>query len=53
MPKKKSVKTARSLFQSVLRRWLSISPKRMSGTEAAELLRREATRFENESQELH
>ncbi|EBF0870864.1 DUF2732 family protein, partial [Salmonella enterica] len=23
------------------------------GTEAAELLRREATRFENESQELH
>lgn len=25
----------------------------MSGTEAAELLRREATRFENESQELH
>ncbi|MBC2622888.1 DUF2732 family protein [Citrobacter cronae] len=25
----------------------------MSGKEAAELLRREATRFENESQELH
>lgn len=27
--KKRSVKTARSLFQSVLRRWLSISPKRV------------------------
>lgn len=26
--KKKNVKTARSLFPSALRRWLSISPKR-------------------------
>lgn len=30
-----------------------IIKKGMSGKEAAELLRREATRFENESQELH
>ncbi|EAC0387633.1 DUF2732 domain-containing protein [Salmonella enterica subsp. enterica serovar Newport] len=30
-----------------------ITKEGMSGTEAAELLRREATRFENESQELH
>ncbi|OSN02514.1 MULTISPECIES: DUF2732 family protein [Lonsdalea] len=30
-----------------------ITQKGMSGKEAAELLRREATRFENESQELH
>lgn len=30
-----------------------IANKGMSAIEAAELLRREATRFENESQELH
>lgn len=30
-----------------------ITKEGMSGNEAAELLRREATRFENESQELH
>lgn len=30
-----------------------ITREGMNGTEAAELLRREATRFENESQELH
>lgn len=30
-----------------------IANKNMSGKEAAELLRREATRYENESQELH
>ncbi|HCI6401788.1 TPA: DUF2732 domain-containing protein [Klebsiella variicola subsp. variicola] len=30
-----------------------IASKDMSGKEAAELLRREATRYENESQELH
>lgn len=30
-----------------------ITQKGMSGTEAAELLRREAERYENESQELH
>ncbi|AEW62704.1 DUF2732 domain-containing protein [Klebsiella pneumoniae] len=30
-----------------------IANKDMSGKEAAELLRREATRYENESQELH
>ncbi|HIB5643512.1 TPA: DUF2732 family protein [Klebsiella pneumoniae] len=30
-----------------------IANKEMSGKEAAELLRREATRYENESQELH
>ncbi|HHL3817774.1 TPA: DUF2732 family protein [Klebsiella pneumoniae] len=30
-----------------------ISNKGMSAIEAAELLRREATRYENESQELH
>ncbi|VDZ76660.1 Uncharacterised protein [Salmonella bongori] len=29
LQKKKSVKTARSLFPSALRRWLSISPKRV------------------------
>ncbi len=46
--KKKSVKTARSLLPSAWR--YTISP---SGTEVAELLRREATRFVNESQELH
>jgi len=32
---------------------IHITKECMSGTEAAELLRREATRFENESQELH
>ncbi|HDH0901461.1 TPA: DUF2732 domain-containing protein [Klebsiella oxytoca] len=32
---------------------IRITKEGMSGTEAAELLRREATRFENESQELH
>ena len=30
-----------------------ITKEGMNGTEAAELLRREACRFENESQELH
>lgn len=30
-----------------------ITKEGMNGTEAAELLRREASRFENESQELH
>lgn len=30
-----------------------ITEKSMSGTEAAELLRREAERYENESRELH
>lgn len=30
-----------------------ITNKGLNGIEAAELLRREATRFENESQELH
>ncbi|EGU1560163.1 DUF2732 family protein [Salmonella enterica] len=30
-----------------------IANKGLNGIEAAELLRREATRFENESQELH
>ena len=30
-----------------------ITKEGMNGTEAAELLRREATRYENESQELH
>ncbi|WP_336855590.1 DUF2732 domain-containing protein [Pseudescherichia vulneris] len=30
-----------------------ITQKGLNGKEAAELLRREATRFENESQELH
>ncbi|WZV98923.1 DUF2732 family protein [Kosakonia sp. BYX6] len=30
-----------------------ITQEGMNGKEAAELLRREATRFENESQELH
>ncbi|MGI1273756.1 DUF2732 family protein [Enterobacter kobei] len=30
-----------------------IANKGLSGIEAAELLRREATRYENESQELH
>ena len=32
---------------------IHITKECMSGIEAAELLRREATRFENESQELH
>ncbi len=32
---------------------IHILQKGMNGVEAAELLRREATRFENESQELH
>ncbi|MEH0903854.1 DUF2732 domain-containing protein [Klebsiella pneumoniae] len=32
---------------------IHITKEGMSGTEAAELLRCEATRFENESQELH
>ncbi|MCS0538336.1 DUF2732 domain-containing protein [Citrobacter portucalensis] len=32
---------------------IHITKEGMSGKEAAELLRREATRFENESQELH
>lgn len=32
---------------------IHITKEGMSGNEAAELLRREATRFENESQELH
>lgn len=32
---------------------IHITKEAMSGTEAAELLRREALRFENESQELH
>ncbi|EAA9136721.1 DUF2732 domain-containing protein [Salmonella enterica] len=32
---------------------IHITKEGMSGTEAAELLRREAIRFENESQELH
>ncbi|HDC4277792.1 TPA: DUF2732 domain-containing protein [Enterobacter cloacae] len=32
---------------------IHITKEDMSGIEAAELLRREATRFENESQELH
>lgn len=32
---------------------IHITKEGMSGIEAAELLRREATRFENESQELH
>ncbi|ENL9303248.1 DUF2732 family protein [Escherichia coli] len=32
---------------------IHITKEGMSGTEAAELLRREASRFENESQELH
>ena len=32
---------------------IHITKEGMNGTEAAELLRREATRFENESQELH
>ncbi|EGL1106836.1 DUF2732 domain-containing protein [Escherichia coli] len=32
---------------------IHITKESMSGTEAAELLRREATRFENESLELH
>lgn len=32
---------------------IHITQKGMNGPEAAELLRREATRFENESQELH
>ncbi|HBP3595454.1 DUF2732 domain-containing protein [Escherichia coli] len=32
---------------------IHITKEGMNGKEAAELLRREATRFENESQELH
>lgn len=32
---------------------IHITKEGMSGIEAVELLRREATRFENESQELH
>ncbi|EPY4332777.1 DUF2732 family protein [Klebsiella pneumoniae] len=32
---------------------IHITKEGMTGTEAAELLRRESTRFENESQELH
>ena len=32
---------------------IHITKEGMSGTEAAELLRREAIRFDNESQELH
>lgn len=32
---------------------IHITKKEMSGTEAAEMLRREATRYENESLELH
>ncbi|MEG9688462.1 DUF2732 family protein [Klebsiella michiganensis] len=32
---------------------IHITREGMNGTEAAELLRHEATRFENESQELH
>lgn len=32
---------------------IHITKEGMSGIEAAELLRREATRFENESRELH
>ncbi|MGK0735877.1 DUF2732 domain-containing protein [Yokenella regensburgei] len=32
---------------------IHITKQDMSGKEAAELLRREASRFENESQELH
>ncbi|MGA7586745.1 MAG: DUF2732 family protein [Rouxiella badensis] len=32
---------------------IHITQKGMNGKEAAELLRREATRYENESQELH
>lgn len=32
---------------------IHITKEGMSGTEAAELLRREAARYENESQELH
>ncbi len=53
MQKKKSVKTARSLSIRLEALAIHITREGMSGTEAAELLRREATRFENESQELH
>lgn len=54
MPKKEERKD-RALAVSIRLEALAIHiiKEGMSCTEAAELLRREATRFENESQELH
>ncbi|TCW51778.1 uncharacterized protein DUF2732 [Phytobacter diazotrophicus] len=52
---KKEERKDRALAVSIRLEALAIHITRecMSGAEAAELLRREATRFENESQELH
>ena len=52
---KREERKGRALAVSIRLEALAIHITRegMSGTEAAELLRREATRFENESQELH
>ncbi|ENZ5474760.1 DUF2732 domain-containing protein [Enterobacter hormaechei] len=52
---KKEERKDRALAVSIRLEALAIliTKEEMSGTEAAELLRREATRYENESQELH
>lgn len=51
MDERKSCAFAISIRMEALA--IHILQKGMNGVEAAELLRREATRFENESQELH
>lgn len=51
MDERKSCAFAVSIRMEALA--IHILQKGMNGVEAAELLRREATRFENESQELH
>ena len=53
--KKKEERKDRALAVSIRLEALAIhiTKEGMSGIEAAELLRREATRFENESLELH
>ncbi|EHC1603529.1 DUF2732 domain-containing protein [Escherichia coli] len=52
---KKEERKDRALAVSIRLKALAIhiTKEGMNGTEAAELLRREATRYENESQELH
>lgn len=52
---KKEERKGRALAVSIRLEALAthIANQGLSGIEAAELLRREATRFENESQELH
>ncbi|HIB8991104.1 TPA: DUF2732 domain-containing protein [Citrobacter braakii] len=52
---KKEERKDRALAVSIRLEALAIyiTQKGMNSTEAAELLRREATRYENESQELH